>query len=276
MKSWSESRAGRWLTPLAASALLAIAVVALVIKAGESPLVADAVHQGFDWLAIHDRNTPPSNDIVIVDFDDAAIAEYKAFPVPRKHVAEAVRKVASGGAELIGLDFLLTEARTPEEDKDLAAALSEAGNVIIAAQMPMAQLPATEPLPIFCDPDPADPSFCKPGGAFGRAYINLKVDNDGFVRRTFLLPPKDLPIAPVATALATNSKQQPLGHTADRKPMFLGKEIPVDDLNTFLIGTWSLKPVRTIPALAVLAPGFDASVFKGKLVIIGSSSAAGR
>jgi hypothetical protein len=61
---------------------------------------------------------------------------------------------AGGGTELIDLDFLLTEPRNTEDDKDLAAALADAGNVIIAAQVQNAQLPPQEPLPMFCDPDP--------------------------------------------------------------------------------------------------------------------------
>lgn len=277
MKTRSESRAGPWLAPLVSSAVLAVVVVALVLLAQRAPIIRDFQQWGYDFLAIHDRYAAANDQIVIVDFDDDAIAAYKAFPVPRKHVAEAVRKVASGGAELIDLDFLLTEPRSPEEDKDLAAALGEAGNVIIAAQMPMVQLPATEPLPIFCDPDPADPNYCKPGGAFGKAYINIPVDEDGFARRMFLLPTRENPVYPIATSLATNFRQQGLKRSESGEVVFDGKVIPRERaFHSFRIGTWRVKPAKTVPALAVLAPGFDAAVFKGKLVIIGSSSAAGK
>jgi CHASE2 domain-containing sensor protein len=54
-----------------------------------------------------------SKDVVVVNFDDAAVREFRKFPIPRDVVAQVIRKVAPGNPELIGLDMLLTEARDP-------------------------------------------------------------------------------------------------------------------------------------------------------------------
>lgn len=239
----------------------------------------DLERWGYDLLVNNGGYAPQREDVILVDFDDASVAALHTFPVPRGLVAKTLRKIAEGNPELIGLDMLLSEKRAPEEDQEMAAAFRDAGNVILASQLGSGQLPLANPLSEFCQPetDPRSLSYCRPGGAFGYASINMPVDDDGFIRRMYLLPTKDASMLSFPVALARDFRRQPLQPAGAGAAVFAGHVIPLDDtgLNTALIGTWSVTPVRTIPALSVLAPGFDPAIFKGKLVLVGQSNAAG-
>jgi adenylate cyclase len=272
----AESRSGKVLLALAVSALLAALVCFLGYMASQSPLMGDLSKWGYDLLVVRAPASPPASDIIIVDFGDDAVAFFKKFPIPRTAVAQVLRRVTAGKPELVGLDLLLSEARSPDEDRQLAAALAEAQNVILANQMPSAQLPAQAPLPIFCQPDAQAPAYCA-SGAFGLGFVNLPVDDDGFVRRMFLLPPRGYAVLPWAVALASNYRRQELRPGPPGTVLFGATQIPIDPvLNTFFIGVWSFAPAREVSALRVLTPGFDSGLFRGKLVLIGQSSEAGK
>jgi len=270
-----ETRTGRIVLALVVGAALALITTVLAMAAQRSAVLTDLRLWGYDVLVVRGRIGPPSKDIVVVDFDDAAVREFRQFPIPRDAVAEVIRKVAAGAPELIGLDMLLTEARQPAQDAATASALADAGNVILASQIDTGQVLALEPLPQFCDPDPADPNYCN-RGAFGVGFINTPVDEDGIIRRAFLLPPQGKRVLPMAVTLAANFRKQPVKKLSPGVYAVGSAQIPVDDLNTFLIGAWSFQPAPDLPALEVLKPGFDAAALKGKIVLIGGSSQAGK
>ena len=263
---------------LAISAALAGVVCLLVGAMERTPLAGDAERSGYDFL-VNTRGYPAQNPhIVLVDFDDATVAEYKTYPVPRRAVAEVIRKVAGDGAELIGLDVMLSEQRSPEDDRAMTEALRQAGNVIVASQMGSEQIPPLNPLEEFCAPDPKSPSNCARGAAFGVGFVNFAVDDDGFVRRAFLLPTQDYPVLPFSAALATNFRGRALSKDGPGRYRLGATPVPLDDsgLNTFLIGSWGVPPAPAISARRVLAGVFPPDYFRGKIVLIGESSAAGK
>ena len=174
------------------------------------PAFQDVEAWGYDLLVHAGSRQAPRQDIVVVDFDNALLQRLRQFPIPRGVVAEVLEKVAAGRPDLIGFDLLLSERRAPEEDKRLAAAMAAAGNVIVATQLGTDDIPVGEPLPEYCVLDPDNPSNCKQGAAFGAGFINMPVDNDGFVRRLFLLPPKGYPVLPFPVAVASNHLRLPL------------------------------------------------------------------
>jgi len=272
-------RLATWWKPVLISALLSAVVCLVTSAASRSALMGDLERWGYDLLVNAGGYAPPREDVILVDFDDASVAALHTFPVPRGLVAKTLRKVSEGNPELIGLDMLLSEKRTPEEDQEMAAALRGAGNVILASQLSSGQLPLAGPMPEFCQPesDPKNISYCQPGGAFGYASINMPVDDDGFIRRMYLLPPRGVSALPFPVALARDFRRLSLQAGAAGVYRLGPHEIRLDDsgLNAALIGAWNTRPARTVPAAAVLAPGFDPGVFKGKLVLIGQSNAAG-
>lgn len=261
---------------LVAATLTAAACLA-AFAAARSTILIDFEYRGYDLLVNAAGDAPPDGRIVIVDFDDAALDRIARFPVPRALVADTITAIAAGAPELIGLDLLLSEPRTPAEDAAMADALRRAGNVIIASLHASNQMLDASPLPQYCRPDPASPSACdQQSAAFGVGMINLPVDDDGFVRRVFLLPPSGYAILPFPVEIATNFRGVPLARR-DRRTLEIGNTVLYPDrtgLNSALIGTWSRKPARTVSALDVVTRGFDARVFRGKIVLIGQSSAA--
>jgi adenylate cyclase len=136
-------------------AMLAIAIAATLAAELISRTVAfhDLQLWAYDFVVTHSPEAKPSSEIVMVDFDDATLARERQFPIPRDVVASVISRVAQAGAKVIGLDFLLTEARSEPQDAAMERALSEAGNVILASQSGAGGIPAILPLARFCVPD---------------------------------------------------------------------------------------------------------------------------
>ena len=223
--------------------------------------------QGYDLLvASQDVDSPPDK-VVVVDFDDATVESFNAFPIPRALLAEVVEKVAAGEPELIGLDVLLDKGRDPADDEKLIKALESAGNVILADVFPTEQLPGSEPLVQFHEQ------------ALDVAFVNTPMDSDGFVRRQFLWArTSDYEGFSFPVVLASNYLQIP---PKPGRPGFfrLGdKEIPLDgeSPNAFLIGSWGSAPVRSVSVERLLSPEFDPQLFNGKIVLVGQSSTAAK
>lgn len=252
-------------------------LVSLVLMASlpHAYFLQDLSHWGYDFLAVHAKSNAARNDVVIVDFDDRTQQEVKRYPIPRTIVAEVLQKVSAAKPQLIGLDLLLSEPR-PAEDEVLAKEIAKAGNVVLASELFSALSTEVTPLDEFCKPDPQAPSYCSEG-AFAEASVDLPVDEEGSVRRMFLLPPAGTKMLPFATMLATNFIGQGLRPGPNGTPELGGHAVPLDGsgLNTYLISGWNDKPVRIISASDVLKGGIGDSEFHGKLVLIGQSSEAG-
>lgn len=250
-----------------AGPLLTIAawlVLAGIVRTG---LLDSLELNGHDLLVSAAEPSPPSNQLAVVDFDDAAVRDL-GFPIRRSVLAEVLRRVSAGGPEVVGIDVLLSERRAPEEDRAMAEALAEAGNVILASSFATDRLPASEPLAEFRE------------HALEVAFVNLWVDSDGFIRRMFLgMRTPEYSGTSFPLALASNYLGQPL-QAGPPGTYRLGRtEVRLDGtgLNTALIGTWNPQPAAEVVAVQrLLAGGFDPLVFKGKIVLIGQSSAAAK
>ncbi|MBI4466010.1 MAG: adenylate/guanylate cyclase domain-containing protein [Acidobacteria bacterium] len=252
--------------PLLASLVLA-ALVCLVVASLEGLGFLEPLEwQGYDLLVSRSSPASPPAELAIVDFDDATDQALHTFPIPRALLAEVVEKVAVGEPALIGLDVLLDEKRAPADDARLAEALGRAGTVVLAEHFGSDQLPASHPLPEFRQQ------------AFDVGFVNLPVDADGFVRRMFLfVRTPDYQGLSFPAVLASNFLGQPLAPGRPGAVRLGSLEIPVLGANTALIGAWSLRPAALIvPVHRLLAAGFDSGVFKGKIVLIGQSSAKGK
>lgn len=104
---------------------------------------------GYDLLVANQPAEPPSQQIVIVDFDELSVQQLKAFPIPRRLLAEVVTKVSAGSPSVIGLDIILDRARDADDDRRLAEAMDAAGNIILVSEYGFGGLSRNEPLPQF-------------------------------------------------------------------------------------------------------------------------------
>lgn len=253
--------------PVLASLLLAAVVCALVAGVCRLGVLESAELQGYDWMvAMRGLNAPPTN-IAIVDFDDATMDGLKIFPIPRGLLAQVVEKISAGEPTLIGLDILLSEKRDAEGDQKLAQTMTTAGNVVIANNFRSAQLPPSEPLPIFRE------------AALDMAFVNVPMDEDGRVRRVLLwMKSPEYSGVSLPVALASNFTGKPLEPGRPGTARIGTTEIPLDGIspNSALITFWKLSASQIIPVQRLLAEGFDPSVFKGKIVLVGQSSAKGK
>jgi adenylate cyclase len=84
-------------------------------------------------FAIRGELAPPE-DIAIVGIDDPSFRELgEQWPFPRTLHAEAVKQLRADGARVIGYDVQFTEpSENPEDDQELADAIAQAGNVVLA------------------------------------------------------------------------------------------------------------------------------------------------
>ena len=270
--------------------IVALGLTALVSVLDRWPAFEDLTNWTYDFLVNHGGYAPQSRDVVFVDFDDASFAKIDKFPIPRSTIADVIERVGKAGPAVIGLDILLSEPRSSDEDAAMQRALISAGNVVIGAQAATGQLPAVLPMTMFCQPEnPALPTgFCAEGkpGAFGYASVNMPFDSDGYVRDAELFTwgkqkAESFPVFLAEEYLAQvdpqckNCTLQSLNkHTA----LFRGYRVPFHDsgAGTFRIGDWSPHPAVHIAAWDILSGTVDLSQLHNKLVLIGQSSDAAR
>lgn len=271
--------------------IVGAALTGVLAALGDWTPYGDLNNWTYDFLVNHGHYAAPAQDVVFIDFDDATFAKIQKYPIPRSIIADVIERVGSAKPAVIGLDILLSESRSAEEDAAMQHALTSAGNVILAAQSGTGQLPAELALPMFCQPeDPSLPSgFCAEGkpGAFAYAGINLRLDTDGFVRQAELLSwnhgrkAKSFPVFVAEQYLGQvepDCKNCTLKPLDKRNAQFHGYRVPYADpaAGTFLIGHWSPEPAMHISASDVLDGAVKPQELRNKLVLIGQSSDAAR
>ena len=253
--------------PLLASLILAAIICLVVGGIARSGLLNSVELEGHDLLVYARGSAPPPEDLVIVDFDEASVQAYNAFPIPRLLLAQILNKISAGGPAVIGLDVLLDKRRADAEDRKLADALKQVGNVILVSEYGFGQTLPAEPLPQFRD------------AAAGVAFGDLPKDEDGFVRRMYLevLRPDYQGLSfPVALADYYSGK-----HLQPGGPGFLvfgNTKVPLVYTNpdSALVNFSPSFPARTVSVQRLLANNFDPAVFQGRIVLLGQSSTFGK
>jgi CHASE2 domain-containing sensor protein len=244
--------------------LVAIGVAALV----HMGLFDLAELQGYDLLVFAGGFSPPHEKLAIVDFDNASVQAIGKYPIPREYVARVLSLIAEGQPAVIGLDKLLSETNGQGEDQQLATALDDAGVVVLPDVFGTSQIPASEPLPVFRDTD-------RPVG-----FVNLIEDPDGFIRRMILfMKTNEYSGLSFPVEIASNYLRKPLSREGPGVYRLGEVVIPLDGTgrNTALLGAWTPRPAHwTVPAERLLSGNFDVREFRGKIVLVGESSEAGK
>ncbi len=100
-----------------------------------------------------------------------------AWPFDRRITAEAIRRLKSYDARVIGVDLLFLHPRDKVADAELTRAVREAGNVVLATQFEKSQDQETTYLKPW-------PELAEAASALG--YVNVPLDTDGIMRRILL------------------------------------------------------------------------------------------
>jgi adenylate cyclase len=74
----------------------------------------------------------PDPRIAIVGVDDRSLGVIGSWPFPRAHHARLIDSLHEQGAALIGYDVTFSEETDASQDEELAGAIADAGNVVIA------------------------------------------------------------------------------------------------------------------------------------------------
>jgi adenylate cyclase len=251
---------------------LAIALVSLVavIFLTRSALFSDLDRLTYDFTVDHAGLSAPSPNIVLIDFDEDTYQRIHRFPVPRSYFTDAINRIAAAKPRVIGLDVLLAEPQGAERDQQMQQALTNAGNVVLASLAPEGQLPATMPLPEFCQPENAAyPSgFCVEGKPGAMAYAAANMPNDANLFFEGNPQIQSYPLMLAQQYAGESIKPGDKGHV-----IFLGHRIPYLDpvLDTILIGAWGREPATRIPAWKLLTGQVPPQALTDKLVLIGQS-----
>ena len=216
--------------------------------------------QRLEW-ALYDRMTAaatrvpqPPPDIAVIAIDEPSFAELKLqWPWPRSVHAALIDALARDGAKTIVFDLIPDTATSDAEDQALAAAMTRAGNVILASDLTETANPAyaiqqwVEPIPALA------------AAATRVAAATVPLDPDGAVRRVPLAV-DGRPTLGTAAALFANPSLHLSDLESPRLIRFLGPP---------------RQGLTTVSYYQALQPGLlPADFFRGKTVFIGRSLSA--
>ncbi|HKC91408.1 MAG TPA: CHASE2 domain-containing protein, partial [Candidatus Limnocylindria bacterium] len=161
---------------VAGLALVALAVGALLLRMD----LFDTSLQSIVYdKAIDIGNPPLANQVTIVALDDQTVAQYR-YPLPHQAYTDLLRALKPLNASVIAFDVAFYDAaQNPEDDRALAAAIKDAGNVLLAMQGSgrVTLGDHTERYPVVQLPIPVLRS-----AAAGVGTVNIHPDPDGRVR----------------------------------------------------------------------------------------------
>jgi adenylate cyclase len=262
-----ETRAGNALRRWMVVAGLSLLIGVIVFSADRKGFLSSFNLGAYDVLVKCQHPAPPSDLILNVDFDEATVRRYDAFPLPRLLLAEVVAKIASGKPAVMGLDVILDIKRVDADDRHLAKVIDDAGNVILISEYGFGfdTHPRSKPLDLFQK------------AAAGVAFADLLIDEDGAVRRMFLrITTNKYKALSLPVALADIASDQHLRPGGRGFLLFGSRRLPLastsPDPDTAWIHFDRFAPTRIVTVESLLSPGFDASLFAGKIVLVGQSS----
>jgi adenylate cyclase len=112
---------------------------ALALILGSAALLTEALDTTLQ-TAVYDRaitNSPAivKNQITIVAIDDGTLKQYDVYPLPRRAYADMLRALKPMNPFVVAFDVsFYDKSASPQDDAILAAAIKDAGNVILAMQ----------------------------------------------------------------------------------------------------------------------------------------------
>ncbi|GAB4481606.1 MAG: hypothetical protein Kow00124_29530 [Anaerolineae bacterium] len=226
-------------------------------------------------------SSPVSGIVTIVAIDDASLEQFGRWEDwPRALHARLIERLHAAGARVIAFDVVFASAR--EDDADLAAAMREAGNVVLPLVGQGDALLDTPGRARYLAGVWPQAGLAGAGAALGHA--NVLHDPDGVIRRLPALIEVDgtqylsLPLAAI-NLYVTGAAETPAG--ADGQPLRVGgRQVPVGpfaELTINYAGGPSSPDQQTFPLISyadVLAGQFDRRLVEGKIVLVGVMAAA--
>lgn len=216
-----------------------------------------------------------SDKIVLVLMDEKSAAELERHKGTwsRRQLGTAIRNLSNAGAEVIGLDMVLSSPDLdPEADLFLAKAMSDSNNVVLS-RVSASHAGEVLPLPIFEE------------SMIGDGFIDVPLDEDEILRKIRFLNAKPLPdgnlqLSPAfSLELARSFYNIDFSLDFSEKNYFgIGSEkdkkikLPYPELIINYKGDYTL--FQQISYADVVMNRFPGSKVRGKIILFGSSLAA--
>ncbi len=216
----------------------------------------------------------PSPNIVVVGIDDASLKTYGRWSDwPRSLHAQAIANLDSAGAKTIGYDVVFAGATA--NDAELAAAMKQAGNVVLAGA-------GTDPLPVQDNVATFNeylmPADVLAQASWGIGHANIISDPDGRVRRVPMYIREgngtENPALSLAVLHAHFNMPLPQEYVpSDGKLDLLARRIPVDDLGFLRVNfAFDDDDLPYISYGDVIRGSFDPSIVRNKIVLVGMTA----
>ena len=236
--------------------ILGVSLAALALAAHQLGLLTKIELHSLDLRFLARGAVASEAPILLVSIDQDSFDELNLpWPWPRDLHATLIRKLSSSGARIIGVDILFTEPKPDaREDGELAAAIKQAGNVILASELTEVasdfgpKMTMSLPIPVIRD------------DALGYGPVNLVIDADGIVRRArpgLSFQDKVYPsFAYLIHQAALTSTSKP-AMNLDLEPRLINFRGPP-------------RTYPVVPYYRILRDEIDPAVFRDKIVLIGS------
>ncbi|CBE68377.1 putative Histidine kinase [Candidatus Methylomirabilis oxygeniifera] len=237
--------------PALQAALIVMPTFAVMLVLANLPLFSLFELKGLDFLFMLRGAMAPPPEVVVVAIDEPSFAEIsKQWPWPRSLHARLIDHLKKAGARVIAFDILFAEPSQPEDDRALARAIREAGNVVLASEQSVTADPLFRQTILV---DPIEPFR----SAASVGIATLPIDPDGTVRRPL----------PVSSVLPSFSDQI-VRFYLRQKPHGIRTDLSKAILINYFGPPRTVKTISYYQALEadrMLPPG----TFSDKIVLIG-------
>ena len=224
------------------------------------------------WVRINQRETP--KDLVIVGIDPQSLQDFGRWPWSRSQQAELFEKIGATNAAGVVLDLLYTEpAENPADDMRLAEAIRTLPTTVLPV-LTENRIAGTigkgdvERLPI--------PAILRHVKHLGQ--IQMPIDDDGIVRRIFLMAGYNAPHWPTLSLAAYQafSSSEDFSGLTDLPGIQSEPEVRygewLQDFEVMIPFYGRRDAFTTVSASDVLQEKVEADVFDGKIVFVGMTS----
>lgn len=131
----NRHRFWKWLRERALQNMFLLILWASVVLLSLTPIWRSIEWAEFDWLTILTAPSIKNTPIILVKIDEPSFSEIKRqWPWPRDLHAQLIRSLKKAGAAVIGFDVAFSEPSNTSADQQLADAIRQAGNVVLAAE----------------------------------------------------------------------------------------------------------------------------------------------
>jgi CHASE2 domain-containing sensor protein len=196
---------------------------------------------------------PDVPDVTLVAIDPASLRAYPAWPWPRDRYGALARTLFQAGAAVVAFDIDLSTPREPAGDADLAAAIEEHGQVVLAALRQRQVVEGVGELEVVSWPAGL---FTQAGARPGHVVVPL--DSDGVVRRANGITDLGGERAPSLPAVALE---------------LAGVAAPPEKETQHRIDFRRAQPPPILSFADALEGRFDPKAIDGRVVLIGATAA---